>query len=178
MSANYELPFGKDRAFLNSAPKAVEWTLGGWQVNGIATFQSNTPLQISNGGNNTQLGSPGQRPNNNGKSAKKTGPIDDRLTSFFDQSVFSQAGNFTFGNTSRTSPDLRGPDTKAFDASLFKKFPIRERSSIEYRLEMFNAFNHPIWNSPGTTVNDPANFGVITSKGGNRVLQMALKLEF
>ena len=44
--------------------------------------------------------------------------------------MFSQAGNFTFGNTSRTSPDLRGPDTKAFDASLFKKFPIRERSSI------------------------------------------------
>ncbi|MGH9720054.1 MAG: TonB-dependent receptor domain-containing protein, partial [Bryobacteraceae bacterium] len=41
ISANYELPFGKKRAFLHSAPAPVEWILGGWQVNGIATFQSN-----------------------------------------------------------------------------------------------------------------------------------------
>src|SRR5206468_9767001 len=65
------LPVGKNRAFLKGVPAAVDFVLGGWQVNGIATFQTSTPLQISNGGNNTNLGSPGQRPNNNGKSAKK-----------------------------------------------------------------------------------------------------------
>ncbi len=179
MSANYELPFGKRRPFLNSMPKAADFLLGGWQVNGIATLQTNVPLQINNGGNNTQLGSPGQRPNNNGKSAKKDGSIDDRLTSYFDQSVFSQAGNFTFGNTSRTSPDLRGPGTRAFDGSLFKRFFFRETSNVEFRAEAFNLFNHPIWNSPGTTVTDPANFGVITSKGGQRrQVQLALRIQF
>lgn len=178
MSANYELPFGRNRTFLNAAPRALDLVLGGWQVNGIVTFQTSVPLQIANGGNFTNLGSPGQRPNNNGQSAKKSGPIEDRLNSYFDQSVFSQAGNFTFGNTSRTSPDLRGPGTRAFDASLFKRFTIRDQLSTEFRLEAFNAFNHPIWNGPGTTVNAPGSFGVITAKGGNRNLQMVLRVQF
>ena len=179
ISANYELPFGKGRMFMTAAPKALDFVLGGWQVNGIATFQTNVPLQIGNGGNNTQLGSPGQRPNNNGKSAKKTGPTEDRLTSYFDQTVFSQAGNFTFGNSSRTSPDLRAPGTRAFDGSLFKRFYFRETINLEFRAESFNALNHPIWNGPGTTVTDPGNFGIITSKGGQRrQYQLALRLQF
>jgi hypothetical protein len=179
VSFNYELPFGRNRLFLKNAPKAVDFILGGWQANGIATLQTATPLQIGNGGNNTNLGSPGQRPNNNGTSAKKTGPIEDRLLSYFNQSVFSQAGNFTFGNTSRTSPDLRGPGTRAFDMSLFKRFRIRESGIVEFRAEAFNAFNHPIWNGPGTTVTDPGNFGVITAKGGQRrQIQLALKVMF
>ena len=176
---NYELPVGRNRLLLKSAPKAVDFVLGGWQVNGIVTLQTSIPLQISNGGNNTNLGSPGQRPNNNGTSAKKDGPIEDRLNSYFDQSVFSQAGNFTFGNTSRTSPDLRGPGTRAFDASLFKRFRFRESANVEFRAEAFNAFNHPIWNNPGVTVTDPGSFGIITSKGGQRrQIQLALRIQF
>jgi hypothetical protein len=179
ISANYELPFGKGRPFLTDAPRAVDWVLGGWQVNGIATWQTAIPLQISNGGNNTNVGSSGQRPNNNGTSAKKTGPIDERLGSYFDQSVFSQAGNFTFGNTSRTSPDLRGPSQNGFDASLFKGFQVREGFRAEFRLEAFNALNHPIWNVPGTTVTDPGTFGIIQTKGNQRrELQLALKFTF
>ncbi|MBM3810979.1 MAG: hypothetical protein FJW20_05035 [Acidimicrobiia bacterium] len=96
----------------------------------------------------------------------------------FDQSVFSQAGNFTFGNASRTSPDLRGPGTRAFDASIFKNFTYKERLLTEFRVEMFNAFNHPIWGTPGTNVVQPGSFGVITAKGGNRNLQLVLRLEF
>jgi hypothetical protein len=178
ISANYELPVGRGRQFLASMPAALNFVLGGWQVNGIATFQTSIPLQIGNGGNNTNLGSPGQRPNNNGTSAKKTGPIADRIDSYFDQSVFSQAGNFTFGNTSRTSPDLRGPGTRAFDGSIFKQFRITESAFAEFRMEAFNFFNHPIWNGPGTTVNQPGSFGVITSKSGNREMQLALRLQF
>jgi hypothetical protein len=179
ISANYELPFGKGRKFMTSAPMAVDMFLGGWQINGICSYTTGTPLQISNGANNTNLGSPGQRPNNNGKSAHKTGSIDDRLTSYFDQSVFSQAGNFTFGNTSRTSPDLRGPSNTNLDMSLFKRFRIYERLQSELRAESFNALNHPIWNGPGTTVTAPGTFGIIQQKGGQRrVMQLALKIQF
>ena len=179
ISPNYELPFGRKRAFLKSAPPVVDWIAGGWQVNGIIAFQTAIPLQISNGGNNTQLGSPGQRPNNNGKSAKKTGPIEERLNLYFDQSVFSQAGNFTFGNTSRTSPDLRGPGTRSLDLSLFKDFVVRERLTVRFVAEAFNAFNYATWNNPGTTVTDPGSFGIITTKNNDRrQVQLALKIEF
>jgi hypothetical protein len=178
-SGNYELPFGKGRKWLNAMPKAADFVLGGWQMNGIIVFQKGTPLQIGNNGNFTNLGSPGQRPNNNGKSAKKTGPVENRLDSYFDQSVFSQAGNFTFGNTSRTSPDLRGLGSRDFDGSLFKRFYFREKTNLEFRAEAFNAFNHPVWNAPGTTVNTPGSFGFVTTKGGQRrQFQLALRLQF
>ncbi|MBM3727187.1 MAG: hypothetical protein FJW40_17410 [Acidobacteria bacterium] len=179
ISANYELPFGRGRAFLNAAPTALEYILGGWQVNGIVTFQSGTPLQINNNGNFTNLGSPGQRPNNDGRSAKKTGPVENRLDSFFDQSVFSQAGLFTFGNTSRTSPDLRALGNRDFDGSLSKRFRVRERGVVELRAEAFTLFNHPVWNAPGTTVNTPGIFGVVNTKGGQRrQVQLSLRIEF
>ena len=178
-SANYELPFGKGRPFLSSMNKAADFVLGGWQLNGILTFQRGTPLQIGNNGNFTNLGSPGQRPNNNGTTAKKSGPTEERLNSYFDQSVFSQAGNFTFGTTSRTSPDLRGFGTRSLDASIFKRFYFREKANVEFRAEAFNLPNHPVWNNPGTTVNTPGQFGVVNTKGGStRQVQLALRIQF
>jgi hypothetical protein len=177
ISSNYELPFGKGRKFMTSAPRALDAALGGWQVNGILTLQTALPMQITQNGNNTQLGSSGQRPSNNGKSPKKTGPIEDRLNSYFDQSVFSQTGNFAWGTVSRTSPDLRGPRENNFDASLFKRFVIREALQTELRAEAFNFFNHPIWNGPGTNVSTPGTFGIIQSKGNQRrVMQVALRI--
>jgi hypothetical protein len=77
---NYELPFGKGKPYLSALPKPLDFILGGWQINGILTFSKGIPLQISNGGNNTQINSNGQRPNNNGQSGEKSGPIADRLS--------------------------------------------------------------------------------------------------
>jgi len=178
ISANYDLPFGRHRALLSSLPKAADFVLGGWQINGIFTAQGGLPFAISNGGNNVGIGNPGQRPNNNGTSAKKTGPIDQRLNAYFDPSVFSVVGNFAFGNTSRFSPDLRAPGTVNLDASMFKHFKFREKLDTQIRAEAFNFFNHPTWSSPGLAVNSPGTFGVITSANGNRTMQLAVKVFF
>jgi len=179
ISGNYELPFGKNRRFLSSVPMAADWVLGGWQVNGIATFQTGLPIAIGNGQNNTNIFAVGQRPNTNGKNPKIDGGIDGRIDRYFDTSVFSQAAIFTFGNLSRFVPNLRGPGSNNIDFSLFKNFRYRERFTAQLRGEAFNLVNHPIWNGPGTTVNDLANFGKINSKGGQRrQVQVALKLIF
>ena len=178
ISSNYQLPFGKGRKYFLNMGKPAELVLGGWQVNGIATFAKGTPLQISNGGNNTNIGSPGQRPNNNGQSGLKTGAISSRLNAYFDPSVFSQAPIFTFGNTGRMSPNLRSPGTHGIDFSLFKDFRATERFNIQLRAEAFNFTNSPTWNSPGTTVTAPGAFGVITAASGQRQVQLALKLSY
>ncbi|MBC7924537.1 MAG: TonB-dependent receptor, partial [Bryobacteraceae bacterium] len=175
LSANYELPFGRSKALLANAPKAIDFILGGWQMNAIASFQSGVPLKISNGGNNTNLGSPGQRPNSNGKTAKLDNPT---MEKYFDTAVFSQAPNFTFGNLSRTLPDVRTPSQNNLDASVFKRFRVTERSTFEFRAEAFNATNHPTWANPGVDVTNASSFGVITNKNGSRVLQLALKFLF
>ena len=138
ISGNYEIPVGRSKAHLASIPRALDFVIGGWQLNGIASFQTGVPLKISNGGNNTNLGSPGQRPNNNGQSGKLDDPT---MEKYFDTSVFSQAPNFTFGNTSRTSPDLRSPSQNNLDASIFKRFRATERTTVEFRAEAFNATN-------------------------------------
>jgi hypothetical protein len=178
ISFNYDLPVGKGRMLLTHMPAPLDAIIGGWQGNGIYTYRTGIPLQISNGVNQTNLGSPGQRPNNNGESAKLSGPVESRLNEYFDTSVFSQAGIFTFGNTSRTSPDLRAPSLHNIDFSIFKNFSLRERMTLRYQAEFYNGTNTPLWSAPGTTVNAVSGFGVITSATSQRVCQMALKLMF
>lgn len=179
ISGNYELPFGKNRKFLSAAPAAVDWVLGGWQVNGIATFQGGLPIAIGNGQNNTNIFAVGQRTNTNGKDPKISGGIDERINQYFDTTVFSQAAIFSFGNVSRFVGNLRGPGTNNIDFSVFKDFRAGERFRAQLRGEAFNMANHPLWNGPGTTVNDLANFGRITAKGNQRrQVQVALKLIF
>jgi hypothetical protein len=178
ISFNYDVPFGRKGKLLHSIPKALDFVIGGWQANGIFTYQTGIPLQIANGANNTNLGTSTQRPNNNGKSAKLSGPVSDRVNQYFDISVFSQAPQFVLGNTSRTSPDLRAPSRKNLDASIFKNFNVMEKANVQFRAEAFNATNHPTWNSPGTTVNASSGFGQITSASAQRVMQLALKLSF
>ncbi len=45
ISGTYDLPFGKGRAFLNNS-KLVEYTVGGWTLGTITTFQTGTPVVL------------------------------------------------------------------------------------------------------------------------------------
>ena len=84
-----------------------------------------------------------------------------------------------FGNTS--SGILRGPDQVNSDISLAKTFQARwpkEGSSVQFRTDFFNAFNHPNFTDPDVTYGTAA-FGQITALGTNpRVMQFSLKLAF
>jgi hypothetical protein len=177
-SGNYELPIGKGRYFLGSLPKAADLALGGWQINGIMTFAKGLPLQLSNGGNTTGLNSPGIRPTDNGQDPALSGAIASRLNEYFVQSDFSQTPNYTFGNVGRFLPNVRGPGVHNLDASMFKNFKPIERATLQLRAEAYNLTNSPTWSGPGTTVNNLSTFGIITSRGGNRTMQMAVKLIF
>ena len=178
ISSDYELPFGRGKHFLRGIPRYADLAVGGWQVNGIAVFQSGLPLAINNGQNLVGLGNPGQRPNTNGKNPQLDGPIEDRLNRYFDTSVFSQTGNFQYGNVSRFVSNLRAPGLVNIDFSLFKSFHPVEWMRLVFRAEAYNLANHPTWAAPGTTINDPANFGKIISASGNRTVQLALKLYY
>src|SRR5262249_34241767 len=66
LSAVYQLPFGKGRRFGNGWNGAVNAILGGWQMNGIATFQSGQPITVTTQ-DTSQSGGTTLRPNNNGQ---------------------------------------------------------------------------------------------------------------
>lgn len=174
LSVVYDLPIGKGRAVDTGGSAFANLLFGGWQVNGIITYQTGTPISIS--ANNTSgLFAPATRPNNNGRSGKKTGRVQDRLDAYFDKSVFSQPAAFTFGSHSRYSPDIRGDNVRNWDISLFKEFQIRERLVSQFRAEFFNATNTVRFSNPNTGVTSAA-FGVITGQANApRQIQFGLK---
>ncbi len=171
----YELPVGRGRRIGSGWSAPVNMLLGGWQVNGITTYQSGTPLSIS-ANNVSGLFNPRGNANNNGKSGKLTGDIHDRLTRYFDTSVLSQPAAFTFGNLSNRVADIRAPGVRNWDISLFKEFRFHERWTVQFRSEFLNAFNTVRFGGPNTSVNSN-QFGVISSQANSpRQTQFGLKL--
>jgi hypothetical protein len=181
-SALYDLPFGKDRRFAASSG-FVNRLIGGFQANVIAIFQTGFPIAISGDSNNPYA----TRPN----FTTGVSPIlaNRSKNEWFNTAAFSNApaipGN-TFGNVPRTLSNVRSPGAEEFDISMFKTTAITERTSLQFRVETFNTFNHVNLGAPGTTFssasasgpNNNANFGVISTASPGRQIQLALKLIF
>jgi hypothetical protein len=72
---------------------------------------------------------------------------------------------------------LRAPSRFSFDFALHKTFHLYEKQTLTFRMEAFNALNHPIFNIPVRLVSSPT-FGQITSAGDGRNVQLALKYVF
>jgi hypothetical protein len=180
LSGTYEMPFGKGRRWMNSAPRAVDLIVGGWQVNNILTLQSGLPFTPVMQTSTLNTGTGSQFPN---RIASGELPSQERsIERWFDVSAFAAPGQFTFGNSGRNI--LTGPGTKQVDISLFKSFQFTEASRLEFRAEAFNAFNTPQFNNPNASIGF-AGAGRITSAGNPSVyqrtprqLQFALKLYF
>jgi hypothetical protein len=173
----YELPFGRGRRFGTNWNKITDLAIGRWQVNGIATFSTGTPLGMS-ASNNAGIFNVAIRANNNGRSGKLSGPVQQRLSRYLDTSVFSQPTAFTFGNMGPRISDIRNDGIYNWDLSLFKDFQATERVKAQLRMEALNAFNTPRFGNPNTSVTS-SSFGVITSQANApRQIQLALKVIF
>ena len=91
-----------------------------------------------------------------------------------------------FGTLSRNTES--GDRIETVDMSIFKTFKITERVNMQYRLQMINAFNHPVFGlnasnnflgAPASTSLDSVNFyNFQENSGGRRVISMSLRLQF
>ncbi len=156
-----------------------------WQLSGIASFISGTPLGIgwSSVTGVDVTGTPSQ-----GARIVVTGnpvlPKSERTFSRnFRTDVFQMPAVGTLGNAAKTL--IRGPGINNWDVALFKNFPIRESTRIQLRWEMYNAFNHTQFSgldtsarfdAQGRQVN--ARFGEFTSSRSPRIMQLAARFEF
>ncbi len=82
---------------------------------------------------------------------------------------------YPYGTLPRNA--LRGPGQTNLDFSISKHFILRENIDLELRGDAFNVFNHTEFQNPDTTITD-ATFGQISSTYGQRILQIALHLQF
>ena len=91
-----------------------------------------------------------------------------------------------FGTLSRNTES--GDRIETVDFSVFKTFRITESVNLQYRLQMINAFNHPILalNASNNFIGTPASISVDNvnfynfqeNSGGRRVISMSLRLQF
>ncbi len=174
----WDIPVGKGRRFLSNS-RALGLLLGGWQLGGILTLQDGFPFTVLCGPGNIQNGGGVCYPDSTGANPNLSDDQQTR-TRFFNTDAYVDripaTGNFRFGTTGRNS--VIGPGIISFDTSLNKKFNFTETKYLEFRTEIFNAPNHPIWNPPGNQLRTP-NYGVITStKIDSRQIQFGLKLVF
>jgi outer membrane receptor protein involved in Fe transport len=84
-----------------------------------------------------------------------------------------------FGDVGRNT--FLGDRIESADLSVFKKFRVTEGTSIQYRLDLFNAFNHPNFGIPNSTYLDQAGrtfFNFQENDGGRRAISMSLLIAF
>lgn len=96
---------------------------------------------------------------------------------WFDTTAFAATPAYSFGNDSRTQPNLRNPGFANFDVALSRSQPIREGMRLQFRAEMYNSMNHANVSAPGNNVSS-ANFGQITAAGAGRTMQMGLRFSY
>lgn len=172
-----DLPFGKGQPIGHDVRGVADKLISGWGINGVTTFQSGNPLPISVATNTNGFGA-GQRPNRTGLSAKIDGSAQSRLNQWFNTAAFSLPSPFTFGNSSRTMPDVRSHGINNFDFTVFKNTAITERVGLQFRTEIFNLFNRVRFAYPGTSLGVP-QFGVVSGQYNDpRLIQFALRLLF
>ncbi len=156
--------------------------LGGWTLTGIHTIQSGLPLTFYMGQDVALDGTFGSQhaqivPGITTKNILLSHPNRNAFVNqFFNTAAFVPASNVplgTYGNSGRGL--ISGPAYNSTDLSVLKDFAIREPWKLQFRAELFNAFNQVNFNNPDTYVTD-GTFGVITSANDGRVIQFALKL--
>jgi hypothetical protein len=100
---------------------------------------------------------------------------DEVLSRYFNTAAFARPVDGSPGNAGRSL--FTGPGVATWNLSAFKSFVPIERHRIQFRAELFGAFNHPNFGNPNTSLNSP-NFGRILGAGGARVIQFGLKYLF
>ena len=172
-SVLYELPFGGSKPYLQSGAGAA--ILGGWQLSAIVSISSGFPRTAYTGTDVSNTGGGQDRPNVVAGQDPNL-PADERTPArWFNTSAFVTQASGTWGNAGRNT--FFGPGISTLDASIIRNFPIKNHS-LQFRFEMFNALNQPVWGDPNTTLSSPLYGSITSTRKPMREMQVGLKYVF
>jgi hypothetical protein len=162
LSAVYQVP--------GAGGGVVRMLTSDWQVSAIVSARSGTHFSATTGVDNALNGQGNQRPN--------TVADDVYLKDgyrWLDPAAFRAPAAGAFGDLENNS--LVGPGRFNVDMGLVRSFRLGGPHQLQFRAEAFNVFNRVNLNNPVSALNSP-NFGIITSAGDPRIVQLALKYLF
>ncbi|HZR66616.1 MAG TPA: carboxypeptidase-like regulatory domain-containing protein [Terriglobales bacterium] len=182
----YDIPLAR-----NSSSRFMKSVVGGWQLSGIVTMESGTPLNLAvNSGTVSSVfpgGDVANRPNLVGSISYPKTPVvgNGAVTGiqWVNPAAFQTPAPGTWGNLGFDA--LRGAGRDDWNLSLFKSFLISESrgSRFEFRADAFNAWNHTQFGGSGQNGGfsnnlTAGNFGQYTSAFDPREFQLGAKLIF
>jgi hypothetical protein len=196
----YTLPVGKGRKFGGSKGALFDSLLGGWDIGVLTTWQTGAPFTIFSQRATGPLATSSTTYNSNSwvnYSGPRGGSVDRRADGvyfFSADQVAQMTGAAAFpglgelGTSGRNT--FRNPRFFNTDASLVKKFRIKERHAIAFRAEAYNLFNNPNFEFTSTNlptsnniITNPASFGKLSRTVGGqgtsaRTMQLTLRYDF
>ena len=153
---NAEIPLGRGRRWMNSAPGWLDNTVGGWQISGVGRITGGYPLAItmldpnrlgtstSGGGVRPDLapGIPLLNPRYD-----RNCPVNAGCEPYFNPAAFVRPAKGSLGNAARTYDGARGLTRHQIDFSVLKNFRLGKDSSrrLQFRMDLLNALNHPVF---------------------------------
>jgi len=195
IAGSWFVPVGKGKKFGSGMSKVADLIVGGWNANYSVATRTGLPITVR------ALDLTGQAVRGNVRANRyRTMTINESLRTvdnwfglptdtaargaFFcaagvDNGTcpYGQPAQGTFGTSSIGTE--RGPGYFSTDLSIGKRFNVTESNYIDFRMELFNAFNNVSWAPPGLTISSPATAGVIGSQvQAPRNIQFGLKYFF
>jgi len=163
--ADYTMPFAK------GAKGPAAFLAKGWGIQGVVVSTTGIPFDITNSAARSNTGG-ADRPNVVGD---PTSGFQQSIYEWFNTAAFASQPLYSYGNLGRNV--LHAPGRKSLDLAVHREFIPTERLRLQFRAEAFNITNTPPFGAPGGSFGS-ATFGVISSAGLGRNIQLALKLLF
>jgi hypothetical protein len=170
---DYDLPFGRGKAYFGTAPKWLDETIGGWSFSGLPSYRTGLALTAYADAYLASFDNDDPAIFTGNKSDLKTKINTDHATN----TVYAFAGGaegaakvlaefrgplgIEYGQRNL----IRGPGAFYFDAGLGKTFPIIEdKLKLLFRADAFNLFNHANFGPPGgyNGVGSPGGVNIVT----------------
>jgi hypothetical protein len=166
----YDLPFGKGRRFLGNLSRPMQWLIGGWETTGVVTVGSGLPFSVT-------FDSPLEGWYSSRADLVGNPDVSHRGRSqWFNTAAFRLPSPYTYGNSG--SNFLFGPGFTNWDAAFMKNVGIGDKYNVQFRVEMFNALNHPSFGNPASDISSSSAGTITSTASAARVVQLAGRFTF
>ena len=156
-SYTYDLPLGQGLSGV------AGHLLSGWQMSGIATFQSGQPFGVLQQAPNVTRDYGARSSPNRVPGFTQENTVTGDPNGYFTLDAFSPAGTGDLGNAGRNG--LRGDGIARWDFGLHKNFSLTETMRLQLRVEAFNLLNGVNFSAPSQRGTSGGNVQIFTRQG-------------